>query len=202
MCLIITSPNGRIPRTHLTTALCNNPDGWGFAVSTGRSIWIRRGLHSFEFWPNWIRRPRGSVVFHSRIRTHGALSIDNCQPLLITPTLALAHNGIIENDLQDEILSDTRVFIRNILSKPVRNNLLHPSIQHLILRYIGSSKLVFFTRRSVIWITNQELGKTEKSRWYSNQSFKPRSPIVITDITSLNDDRRIPTYYQRLMTKY
>ena len=202
MCLIITSSNGYIPRNHLHQALVNNPDGWGIAVTTGQSIWLRRGLHSSGFWPTWNQKPRGDVIFHARIRTHGDISIDNCQPLLITSNLALAHNGIIDGD-RSNTLSDTRIFIRDILTKPVYSNLLHPSIQRLILQYIGSSKLVFFNHRGIVWIANQESGKMKKDRWYSNQSYKPPHPLKpASTFTPLNNDRRIPEYYQRLINKH
>jgi predicted glutamine amidotransferase len=179
MCIIIYTPNGRIPRKHLQRSLTNNPDGWGYMWSLEGNIYIRKGLERGEFWAQW-RADREWIdgqplVFHSRIGTHGTKTVDNCHPFEVpNHNLALAHNGIISNHAKkDSELSDTRHFVNDILADMPDGFLRSKAIRRLIGDYIGWSKLAFLSGTGQVTLINSSLGTWHAQRWYSNTSFKP-----------------------------
>ena len=181
MCLIIYSPDGKIPRRHRAEGLLANPDGWGFMAVEGGQIVIQKGMAPAEFWRAWPQRPPGPVVFHSRTGTHGVQDTSNCHPFLLHGgRLAVAHNGVIARCGTDRVRSDTRVFVEEILEGLPRNFLRRKAIVALIAGYIGHSKLVFIDDTGTVRIVNEGLGHWRKGSWYSNSSYLPPKPAIIS----------------------
>jgi hypothetical protein len=210
MCIIIYSKNGRIPENHLGCSLENNPDGWGFMVGTGEYLHVSKGMRTKRFWRAWDNRPSGPVVFHARIATHGTTGIENCHPFWVDNHLAVAHNGIISAVREDPVLSDTRVFIRDVLRELPDDFLENKAMRRLIAEFIGRSKLAFMNAQGRCWILNRGLGLEIGNRWYSNDGYLSRRRFIIaapkavtvtqsTTFAPLNDvDRRLPEYYRTL----
>lgn len=181
MCIIIYSPNGAIPRSHMERGLVTNPHGWGFMYPEKGKLRIWRGMTPREFWENWKHpRPKGApVVWHARITSHGETNLENCHPFHVPGhgPLAVAHNGVIRHHADKQSpLSDTRLFIRDVLSQLPRGFLNEDAICRLIEAYIGYSKLVFMDGRGDVTILNEDLGHWRKGRWYSNCSYLPPAP--------------------------
>lgn len=191
MCIIIYTPDGRIPKKHLQRSLAENPDGWGYMFAWEGEITIRKGLERNEFWAQW-RADREflegrKVVFHSRITTHGGTTVDNCHPFEIPGHgLALAHNGIISHHAKkDSDLSDTRHFVQDLLADLPRGFLTHKGIRRLISEYIGWSKLAFLGVNGNVCLLNSYLGEWRAGRWYSNDSYRREKVKTWTFSTAL-----------------
>ena len=65
MCIIIYSPDGHIPKSHLERSLEHNSDGWGVMVWDGKQALVEKGMKPAAFWAKWALRPKGPVVFHA-----------------------------------------------------------------------------------------------------------------------------------------
>ena len=190
MCIIIYSPDGHIPAHHLRRSLEANPHGWGLMVHDGERTVVAKGMVPEEFWPVWETRPPGPVVFHARITSHGTTDLDNCHPFEVPGhDLHMAHNGIIhECARKDTKLSDTRRFVRDILTELPVGFLESEAHLRLIAKFVGHSKLVFMSGEGKVTIVNAELGhwyrphhKGRMKRWYSNESYLPPKPVKKDD---------------------
>lgn len=214
MCIIIYSPTGSIPKKHLQRGLTVNPDGWGIMYPCDGQLVIRKGMTRQEFWAAWKTRPANvPVVFHARIGTHGTRGIENCHPFVVRHDLAVAHNGVIHHHADvNSPLSDTRLFVRDMVQRLPHNFLEYQPIRRLLANYIGHSKLVFMDEDGDVDIINEGLGHWSNKRWYSNNSYQPAprpkpqpfsfsfdKPAAIDPL--LNSDRRIPAFWSKMMGK-
>ena len=175
MCLIIYSPSGHIPRKHLQRGLKANANGWGFMVAHRGQLHIERGMESRSFWAAWRNKPSGSVVFHSRIGTHGGIDLDNCHPFRLDAKhgdVAMAHNGMIHALPKHSTMSDTRILVRMLDLLP-HGFMEDGGTLNLVAAFIGHSKLVFLTGGGEVTMVNEHLGHWHDNRWYSNHSYQP-----------------------------
>lgn len=176
MCIIIYSPDGRICEKHLRRSLANNPHGWGlmWPVRGGDRIEIVKGLTRSDFWGAWESRPSGMpVVFHSRIATHGDIDVSNCHPFQTKSGLGVAHNGVIHPCAGSRKLSDTRIFVRDILNNLPENWEENPAILRLLEDFVGTSKLAIMDAMGRVTIVNEDRGHWgRRGNWYSNESYR------------------------------
>lgn len=110
MCVIIVKQKGvSLPsRSLLRKAAIANPDGCGFATSSGKYF---RTLNFTEFYNALTRlaRVEDDVVIHFRWATHGSVKAANCHPFkgkgADGEPIYFAHNGILpiasKNDMTD-----------------------------------------------------------------------------------------------------
>ena len=156
-------------------------------VHDGDKVVVEKGLTPDEFWAKWEQRPAGPVVFHSRIGTHGHNDVHNCHPFKVpNHGMHMAHNGIIHECASTKSpLSDTRRFVRGILSGLPVGFLESRAHCRLIEKFIGGSRLVFMDDDGGGKSMNEDLGhwyrphhKNRKKRWYSNYSYLPPKPVV------------------------
>lgn len=161
MCVAILKPAGvRFPtQARLKKCWAANPHGAGFMARAGNDdVRIQKGFMSFSsFWKAFRAakfRVADEVVIHFRRMTRGEVSPGHCHPfpllntrtaLMATEIVAeagMAHNGTIR-DLAEVPLSDTQVFVRDVLSDPaIWRHIETLSVQKLINMAAAPSRLV------------------------------------------------------------
>ena len=193
MCLLmVAKPNAMPTDDQLTCACANNPDGFGYAVHTGKTIITGRGMNHNDVIDRFLttreKHMNGWAMFHARMTTHGETVKENCHPFRVggSPETILAHNGILSNVKipAGDKRSDTRVFAEDLL--PARLNILDNKKKFKKLeKWAGGSKIAVFTtdRRlnKAMYIINEKLGSwDDDGLWWSNSSYKQSYYITPT----------------------
>lgn len=194
MCIIVAKDKGvNLPKKKtLRHCFDDNPDGAGlmFVRPDGKTVTVDKGYMTWkDFWTalrSYKFTKDDVVVLHFRRATAGTVDAGNCHPFPVVRSvkklretriktkMAMAHNGVCGRG--EGKLSDTMVFVRDVLSDPtVKNNLDSPAIKALIHRYINvtdygsrvvvlsaDGKLRYFSK----WIKDNGLR-------YSNPNFRP-----------------------------
>lgn len=181
MCIIAVQPVGTsIPDEYLDQMWKNNPDMAGYSFVKDGALVTKKFTTLAEFkgaylndW--WEYGADSTFLLHFRIKTHGAITLENCHPFQVHPELVFAHNGIISIKIPDKFkeYSDTWYFNRSVLRQLPRNFLRNQAVMELIREYIGHSKLAFLDASGNYHIVNEQLGQWEKGVWYSNSTFRP-----------------------------
>lgn len=178
MCIAIFKPAGKtIEKDRLAQCFKANPDGAGFMVAKNKELIILKGFFTFdEFWEAYQPYENEVAAIHFRIRTHGAIDVENCHPFAINKSLGFIHNGIISG-FGLEKTSDTHHFnqmiLKPLVNKYGNNILVNPSVKYLIESKIGYSKFVVLDRHGNHSIFNKDKGNWNDEVWYSNYSYKP-----------------------------
>ena len=126
MCLIINrEENQEITEEFIRDVAQRNSDGWGFMYNhpVNDKVIVKRGLKLEEFFEQFqpVQERDIPCVIHFRMKTHGAVNLENCHPFEVTKGVYFMHNGTIDVDIPKKDsgkLSDTNVFVRDIL-KPM-----------------------------------------------------------------------------------
>jgi glutamine amidotransferase len=181
---MVAKPNAMPTDDQLTCACANNPDGFGYAVHTGKTIITGRGMNHDDVIDRFLtvreKYISGWAMFHARFTTHGETVKENCHPFRVggsTETI-LAHNGILSNVKipTGDKRSDTRVFAEDLL--PKRLNILDNKKRFKKLeKWASGSKVAVFTtdRRlnKAVYIINEKLGNWDnEGLWWSNGSYQ------------------------------
>ncbi len=193
MCIIIVKPKGMLPPTKRTLKTCfaNNPDGAGFMFYGNNKVYIEKGFMSFKKLRRALRLYNFSindtVIYHFRISTHGSVIGSQTHPFPVTDNvrdlnslsirtpLGIAHNGIFSSLDTDDKLSDTMVFIKDVLAnKKVMRSIYNSDSAHsrLVEMASVSSRLAFLDFRGRIrtfgtWELDKETGLL-----FSNDDYK------------------------------
>jgi hypothetical protein len=125
MCLIINREKGsEISKEFLEDVRKSNPDGWGILYHNREGkVKVVKGLDMDSFWKKFsrIEKHDAEAIIHFRLATKGVVNEENAHPYLVLAgknPIYLMHNGTIDiegvGDKTSE-LSDTRVFIRDVL---------------------------------------------------------------------------------------
>lgn len=193
MCLLmVAKPNAMPSDDALVCACANNPDGFGYAVHTGKTIITGRGMNHNDVIDRFLttreKHMNGWAMFHARITTHGETVKENCHPFRVggSPETILAHNGILSNVKipAGDKRSDTRVFADDLL--PARLNILDNKKKFKKLeKWAGGSKVAVFTTdkrlNKAVYIINEKLGSwDDDGLWWSNSSYKQSYYITPT----------------------
>lgn len=193
MCVIVVKPNGQeLPKKDiLKNCFENNPNGVGYAVKRINQDYITIKKGFFDFDKFYLALTQENItkddiaILHFRVATAGLIDAGNCHPFVVTSQigilrqteiktnkLTVAHNGIISGLSDDKKLSDTQLFIKNILAsgEVYRNLYKSTAIQRLIEGYIGESKLAFLhSQQGLLLIGNFE---EYKGCLFSNDTYK------------------------------
>lgn len=189
MCLIIHIPKEKkitLPDWFTASVFQRNDDGLGVMAATNGKLMVRKVLpktaeeadqilkHAITFG----QEVNSDVLVHFRMRTHGAIDLDNCHPYPIVDLpeykVWLMHNGVLRNGFkkEDKNKSDTWHYIEQTL-KPLL--LKQPRIwltaafQGLIERDIGSSnKFSLMDNKGNVRIYNRNAGVEWNECWLSN----------------------------------
>jgi len=160
-----------------------NPDGFGFAISTGKSIVT---CHSMNFeevankFTDLRRTHQGPAVFHFRWATHGSETVSNCHPFFLGKDnqSVVGHNGILPVAIpKGDNRSDTKVFAQDIMpSVGGITSLDNDDYFKKLEAWSTGSKLVFLTvhddAKQDWYILNEKAGHWDKDMWWSNYSYE------------------------------
>ena len=180
MCVIIAglgTPN--VPQWELEDACTYNPDGFGWGIlfedgtleqfnSLTSTLTVDKFLETAKM-PGIV-----AWLFHARIATHGAVTVDNCHPFNVSRETLLAHNGVLPVQMPKGYKgSDSAYFAETLL--PLWggvNALNHSETWSLLEEWMGHSKVVLLSADPAapmpLMILNEVLGKWEGNTWYSN----------------------------------
>jgi glutamine amidotransferase len=219
MCvLIVCKPGATPPREHLLGSVENNPDGAGYAIHRGASLFVERGLNDTElvdsFLVNRAQWPDGPAMFHARIASAGDVSIDNCHPFMVGEhsDIVLAHNGAMlplegyAPFVADLTKSDTRVFAESYLPEVGIESL--DLLPDDWLKWLGYNKVAVLSASPILacnwYIFGQTKGfwRADTNCWYSNGSYYSHKNRV-TQWTGYSDYEHWPrkTYWWDKDTK-
>lgn len=168
MCIIAIKKSGVDMPTKETLQNCfdNNPDGCGFMYRKGSQVVIDKGYFDFDqFYKQLMRKnfsKKDTVIFHFRIATHGAITAAQCHPFPVSKNerelglrnyqtdMAMVHNGMLSAMPKHKTLSDTMLFVRDVLADDaIRPNLHRTAVQLLIQEATIGSKLAVLTKDSL-----------------------------------------------------
>lgn len=189
MCIVVCKPmNVDVPSIDtLRNCFINNSDGCGFMISKDNNVMIEKGFMNFKRFKKKIKtiQKKDAVVFHFRIATSGKICPELTHPFPVSCEksdlmqteiicdMGIAHNGILGSGTN--VLSDTQIFIMDILSNQIiKNNLENSAIDYLISHTIGTSKIAILKPDgSIIRYGDNWIEKD--SVFYSNSSFKDKT---------------------------
>lgn len=180
MCVIIHQPEGsHLSKERAERLWKKNPDGGGFVfLDNGGKFGGWKTMEFQEFWKLFEQTrsqfPGRDFMLHMRIATHGTVNLDNVHPFRVDEHTMMAHNGIIHGVPDDPTnqLSDTRIFIRDVLPRLPETWLDDEYLTDMVQEWIGWSKLMFLTNNpkleKKVYILNEEKGTNADGMWFSN----------------------------------
>jgi glutamine amidotransferase len=187
MCLLVVcNPNSTPSKDHLTTASCNNPHGFGFAIEISTGIITERSMSAKKSINRFLelreQYPDGYAMWHARYATHGVKNETNCHPFKVGNTeydTYLAHNGVLDiliptNDKR----SDTRIMAEELLPRIGGVSALDDEyLYDMVSSWASGSKVAVMTNdpsaKHRLYIVNENAGTwDDQGIWWSNQSHK------------------------------
>lgn len=202
-----------------------NKDGAGFMYHdpVDNSVKISKGYMHFDDFKNALNDVSNKfslkdipMIMHFRITTHGGTSPENTHPFPVTSNvrhlqaldlktnLGVAHNGVINSVGTEAKLSDTQIYIRDVLTAfrgLSGENFLHTHAK-IIDSTIGASKLAFLDNSGVITTFGTFLESSDKDGLkYSNLHFEPYVPTTTTTYGQTYYGDYTPTRYSRGLIK-
>lgn len=166
MCVIMIKPKGKemVDQSTLKQMWERNKDGAGFMyLNKENKVVISKGYMTFEDFERGLNGVddidsvnETPMILHFRITTHGGTSPENTHPfpvsskvehlqaLEVSCKLGMVHNGVINSVDTSKDLSDTMMFIKDVIAplRKVDKDFLN-TFQKLISYGIGASKLAF-----------------------------------------------------------
>jgi len=186
MCMLTFLEPGASPDVDaLHNGAERNPDGHGFAIVSGNTLLVERGMNPDQMITMFAamreQHPYGPALFHSRYGTHGTLDVANCHPFRLGPDgrTVLAHNGILSTDVHpvgNDIRSDTRIAAEDFLPTEPFGSFGTRRNRDRLAAWLGPhNKIVILTvnprYRRHSYLINEEAGLWEDGIWYSNYDY-------------------------------
>lgn len=198
MCIIAIKPKtvGLWDYATVRRMFESNPDGAGYCYPYEGKVAIKKGFATPDSLYSSLKSvaPDLPIILHCRIGTHGSKTRpENTHPFPITDKskylesrrikcpVAVVHNGIISGMGTREQLSDTQIFIADVL---------HPFFEHypafytdakyvdIIKKLIGTSKLAFLDSDGGIYTIGNFI-TTKEGYMYSNASYEERKCVIV-----------------------
>lgn len=176
MCLIIASPEGKVPTCGvIDQGWRDNSDGWGLMYSDGKNIVVKKGMNINGLKPLLTNLNGAPYVLHYRWATHGTKGLDNCHPFKVTKKLYMAHNGVINIDCTNKLMSDTWHFAQLLRGDGLDHTTIkEKEVIKSIEKAIGkSNKLAFLDDKGSITLANEDSGTWKDGVWFSNTNSFP-----------------------------
>lgn len=184
MCLLTYMPDTvTLSYERARRASISNPDGFGFAIHTGKSILTDHDMNFEKLWDRFDKvrkREPGHALFHWRIATHGEVDTSNCHPFFVGDKTdsVVAHNGILPIVVPygDE-RSDTRLFAELVLpSCGGVPRLDDKEFFGELCEWARGNKLVILSAdpeaKYDAYLVNETSGHWDTGVWWSNHSYE------------------------------
>ena len=183
MCLITYIPQGvAIPWDALEEGGLSNDDGHGFALADGRDLIVRKSFDLAQTLGELEAlsddHPHATILFHSRLATHGTPSLSNLHPFTVKEGTVLVHNGIMPQQFlpqKGDSRSDTGVFAARMAPHLNHSGLPSRRTAAKVASIIGHYNKVAFlsvaTGKPKVRILNSEEGVWDSGCWFSNTSY-------------------------------
>lgn len=182
MCQIFAGPSASVRSLLLDTAdliddlYAGNPDGMGWMTTDGgvlvQSKHLPKDGAAARLLIESLPQDDRPLALHFRMRTHGAIDLDNAHPYPVTQGVALIHNGVLQHgNKADPTKSDTWHYARSIEAQ-----LQHaPALLHnqawrdLVERDIGgNNRFVLMDGTGAMYILNRDSGYEKGDVWVAN----------------------------------
>lgn len=180
MCIACVFPKGTtLTESEFESSWENNHDGGGYTYIDENGVMVTKKFLKYDdFINSWkvddqAVREYSPRLLHFRATSRGAISVENCHPFSINPTVALIHNGTIAGIPVDKEKSDTRLFSEMLAGLP-DNFYTNQSVITLIDGFIGMNKVALMTNYGEFVIFNKQTWVEDNNRIFSNQDFKFR----------------------------
>lgn len=120
MCVItLLQPQQSLDKKTFNKMWVSNPHGGGIMYAKDGQMIIAKSQEKEEFWELLKLAEQDSknpIGVHFRISTSGGVNLENCHPFMVTPEVALMHNGILPVTVpKNSKVNDTQIFIRKYL---------------------------------------------------------------------------------------
>lgn len=184
MCILIVKNKGlkSPPTEHFRNSWESNDDGVGVAWTKGDGFVSFKKFLEYKDFNRFISKEAPfvgfeqnySIMYHFRMATQGSIKLHNVHPFVVSEKLydikrtegkapmMMAHNGVISGLYDVADISDTMIFVRDILSKPyIKNNIGEPAVRNLLSKYLIGSKIAVLDGRGVFTVINQSSGVFE-----------------------------------------
>ena len=184
MCLLVTQSSNSpiLSDAWLEDFFDYNSDGVGVMFSNNGDLVIKKIIpkNAKEFIQFYRADIQGrDCAFHLRMRTHGAIDLNNCHPYEVLNRaehgidLWLMHNGILSTgNKANEKMSDTWHYINDYLKPMLAGNpdfAFHPAFKALVSDHIGgSNKFVLMDNEGRQVVINKDAGVYWGGLWLSN----------------------------------
>lgn len=192
MCVIVHKERGKDLPSNEIIEKCfkKNPDGSGILLhrSGTKVIEIHKGFMKLDDFNTALKdlnvRKEDDLVLHFRITTSGGTSPENCHPFPISSNvedlkatrintpLAFVHNGVLGKGDADLKISDTQVFVKDVMArKEIENHLDNEEVQKVIEKMAEGQRFFVADAEKDIF---KRFGTWHESEglWFSNLNWK------------------------------
>ncbi len=202
MCIIVAKPpKVAISEDIINNCYENNSHGAGFAWLKGRQVFISNGYMDLDEFKKafYTQVPnKCSALLHFRIASKGKICVENTQPIRVSPSVAVAHNGTF-NQYGDDEQSDSydinnKIFTPYISRLGFKTAMSYP-FKELLNDKIGGNRIAFLGAgaENHIYLLGGEWHK-DHGLVFSNKSYEPRRSVQPVSNTLVKKANRPKTY--------
>ena len=193
MCVICYKPAGVRPPSDdiLSNCFDANPDGAGLAIirPSSDATDIYKGFMSYNTFKEFadsVVTEDDIVGYHFRIATSGGTRPENCHPFPVSmypedlralsyhSRFALLHNGVLGKGDEQLHLSDTQLYVKNVLAPRYPQSV--DAERETIAKETKGSRVLLMDGREHKAIMTGDGWVQSDGLWFSNHSFEDTLP--------------------------